>query len=258
MTKLRGVIAPFTTPFSEDGSINYSLIKPQVDWLIENGVHGLAAGGSTGEGHALTRDEYLSVIRETINAIDYRIPLVAGIIANSTSEVIERGLSVKEMNVEALQITPPSYLFKPDDDAMVKHFDEISKKCNLGVKIVSKSSFKTFDRNKYTNKSGLLVYKGFRSICPVTSQPDWGNIYIYSSSNTLNKKEIYNFLFSLRNHCGFHENCVEKIFLYIKETFSIDHLEICGRFLRRGGIDINPIRSSQKKLFFTNFREFNQ
>ena len=134
----------------------------------------------------------------------------------------------------------------------------ISKKCNLGVKIVSKSSFKTFDRNKYTNKSGLLVYKGFRSICPVTSQPDWGNIYIYSSSNTLNKKEIYNFLFSLRNHGGFHENCVEKIFLYIKETFSIDHLEICGRFLRRGGIDINPIRSSQKKLFFTNFREFNQ
>ena len=134
----------------------------------------------------------------------------------------------------------------------------ISKKCNLGVKIVSKSSFKTFDRNKYTNKSGLLVYKGFRSICPVTSQPDWSNIYIYSSSNTLNKKEIYNFLFSLRNHGGFHENCVEKIFLYIKETFSIDHLEICGRFLRRGGIDINPIRSSQKKLFFTNFREFNQ
>ena len=135
MTKLRGVIAPFTTPFSEDGSINYSLIKPQVDWLIENGVHGLAAGGSTGEGHALTRDEYLSVIRETINAIDNRIPLVAGIIANSTSEVIERGLSVKEMNVEALQITPPSYLFKPDDDAMVKHFDEISKKCNLPILI---------------------------------------------------------------------------------------------------------------------------
>ena len=134
----------------------------------------------------------------------------------------------------------------------------ISEKCNIRVKIVSKSSFKTFDSNNFTNKSGFLLYKGFRSICPVTSQPDWGNIYIYSSSNTLNKKEIYNFLFSLRNHGGFHENCVEKIFLYIKETFSIDHLEICGRFLRRGGIDINPIRSSQKKLFFTNFREFNQ
>ena len=135
---------------------------------------------------------------------------------------------------------------------------KISKTCNSEVKIVSKSSFKTFNKDNFSNKSGLLVYKGFRSICPVTSQPDWGNIYIYSSTNTLNKKEIYNFLFSLRNHGGFHEHCVEKIFLYIKETFSVDHIEICGRFLRRGGIDINPIRSSQKKLFFGNFREFNQ
>ena len=78
------------------------------------------------------------------------------------------------------------------------------------------------------------------------------------SKLVIKKKEIYDFLFSLRNHGGFHESCVEKAFLYIKETFSIDHLEICGRFLRRGGIDINPIRSSQKKLFFKNFREFNQ
>ena len=74
----------------------------------------------------------------------------------------------------------------------------------------------------------------------------------------LTKKDISDFLFSLRNHGGFHENCIEKIFLFIKETFSVNHLEICGRFLRRGGIDINPIRSSQKKLFFKNFREFNQ
>ena len=134
----------------------------------------------------------------------------------------------------------------------------ISKKCNSEVKIVSKSSFKTFDNDIFTNKPGFIVYKGFRSICPVTSQPDWGNIYIYSSTNTLNKKEIFDFLFSLRNHGGFHENCVEKIFLYIKETFLVDHLEICGRFFRRGGIDINPIRSTQKRLFFENFREFNQ
>ena len=135
---------------------------------------------------------------------------------------------------------------------------KISNKCNSDIKIISKSSFKTFDKNNFTNKSGLLVYKGFRSICPVTSQPDWGNIYIYSSTDTLKKKEIYDFLFSLRNHGGFHESCVEKIFLYIKENFLVNHLEVCGRFLRRGGIDINPIRSSQKKLFFKNFREFNQ
>ena len=149
-----------------------------------------------------------------------------------------------------------SYIKQSDVINILK--EEISKKCNSDVKIVAKNSFENFDRNIFTNKSGLLIYKGFRSICPVTSQPDWGNIYIYSSTDNLNKKYISDFLFSLRNHGGFHENCIEKIFLYIKETFSVDHIEICGRFLRRGGIDINPIRSSQKKLFFTNFREFNQ
>ena len=135
---------------------------------------------------------------------------------------------------------------------------KISSKCKSNVKIISKSSFKSFDKRDFTNKSGFLVYKGFRSICPVTSQPDWGNIYLYSSTDYLNKRDIFDFLFSLRNHGGFHENCIEKIFMHIKESYSVNHLEVCGRFLRRGGIDINPIRSSQKKLFFKNFREFNQ
>ena len=135
MTKLKGIIAPFTTPFTENGDINLNLIKPQVDWLIENGVHGLAAGGSTGEGHVLNRDEYVSLMRKTSEALNNRVPLVAGIIANSTSEVIARGQSVKSLNVSALQITPPSYLFRPDDDAMVKHCKEIHKECQIPILI---------------------------------------------------------------------------------------------------------------------------
>ena len=135
MTELKGIIAPFTTPFAENGEINLNLIKPQVDWLIENGVHGLAAGGSTGEGHVLNRDEYVSLMRKTSEALNNRVPLVAGIIANSTSEVIARGQSVKSLNVSALQITPPSYLFRPDDDAMVIHFKEIHKECQIPILI---------------------------------------------------------------------------------------------------------------------------
>jgi len=135
MTTLKGIIAPFTTPFKANGEIDLTLIKPQVDWLIENGVHGLAAGGSTGEGHALSREEYLSLMTETASSLNGRVPLVAGIIANSTSEVIERGKSVKSLNVEALQITPPSYLFRPDDDAMVRHFKEIHDECQIPILI---------------------------------------------------------------------------------------------------------------------------
>lgn len=135
MSKLKGIIAPFTTPFSESGEINFDLVKPQVDWLIKNGVHGLAAGGSTGEGHTLERDEHKILMEKTSEAIDNRVPLVAGIIANSTAEVIARGKSVKHLGVAALQITPPNYLFKPDDDAMVKHFREIHSACGIPILI---------------------------------------------------------------------------------------------------------------------------
>ena len=70
MSVLKGIISPFTTPFSENGEIDYSLVKPQVDWLIDNGVHGLAAGGSTGEGHVLDREEYKKLMKTTVDSVD--------------------------------------------------------------------------------------------------------------------------------------------------------------------------------------------
>jgi 4-hydroxy-tetrahydrodipicolinate synthase len=135
MINLAGVVAPFTTPFKDDGAIDFTLIKGQVDWLIDNGVHGLAAGGSTGEGHVLDRSEYADLISATVEAVNGRVPVVAGIIANSTSEVAARGHLVKELGVVALQITPPHYLFRPNDDAMVNHFREIHADCNVPILI---------------------------------------------------------------------------------------------------------------------------
>lgn len=135
MSDLHGIISPFTTPFDEAGSIDLSLVAGQVEWLLDNGVHGLAAGGSTGEGHALNRDEYGALLAETVKVVNGRIPVVAGIIANSTDEVIARGMLVREMGVAALQITPPSYLFRPDDDAMVRHFQEIHAACGIPILI---------------------------------------------------------------------------------------------------------------------------
>ena len=63
MTALKGIIAPFTTPFKANGEIDLTLIKPQVDWLIENGVHGLAAGscGSVHEGSRCRCCRFLAV-----------------------------------------------------------------------------------------------------------------------------------------------------------------------------------------------------
>ena len=132
---LHGVVAPFTTPFKLDGSIDYAAVADQVNWLISEGVHGLAAGGSTGEGHALNRDEHFDLLSATVEAADGRIPVVAGIISNSTAETAARGRKVADLDVVALQITPPHYLFRPDDDAMVEHFREIHAECGVPILI---------------------------------------------------------------------------------------------------------------------------
>jgi len=132
---LKGVIAPFTTPFRDDDSVDLGAIEAQVDWLVANGVHGLAAGGSTGEGHALTREEHRDILAETVRATAGRVPVVAGIISNATAETAARGRQVADLGVVALQVTPPSYLFRPDDDAMVAHFRAIHDACGLPILI---------------------------------------------------------------------------------------------------------------------------
>jgi 4-hydroxy-tetrahydrodipicolinate synthase len=120
--QLSGVIPPMTTPFRQNGDIDLEKVAPQVKWLVKAGAHGLAAGGSTGEGHTLDHEEYRDLMAATVEATQGRIPVVAGIIVDSTRDAIKRAKLVADMKVVALQVTPVHYLFKPDDQAMLDHF----------------------------------------------------------------------------------------------------------------------------------------
>ena len=135
------------------------------------------------------------------------------------------------------------------DDVKLRFIDKFSvepKNINL-----NQSNCETIQRRK------IIKFNGFRSICPVTSQPDFANIYIYSS-DSLSRDWLLSYLTSFKDHGDFHEQCVESIYLDIMDKFSCTELEISGRFQRRGGIDINPFRGTTKKYLNKNFREFNQ
>ena len=112
-------------------------------------------------------------------------------------------------------------------------------------------------KSNKTKINKILKFNGFRSICPVTSQPDFANIYIYCDAS-INTIWLIDYLISFQNKGHFHEQCIDDIFLEILNKYNCNHLEICGRFQRRGGIDINPIRGTNTKILFSNFREFNQ
>ena len=155
--------------------------------------------------------------------------------------------------------------FSSDKDVLGRIIKDLSK---LTTSLVEAKFLKKFspepealdiNTTKRLNTKPLEVIKftGFRSICPVTSQPDFANIYI-SSDLPIDIKWLLSYLVSYRDKGDFHEQCIENIYKDIAYKYKIIRLEVCGRFLRRGGIDINPIRSTHKKLLFSNFREFNQ
>ena len=158
-------------------------------------------------------------------------------------------------------------------DIAFSHHSEILKKIKRDLKSLIKDEVELKFLNKFsvepkyinlnqsktkTIKGGNIIkFNGFRSICPVTSQPDFANIYIYSS-DSLSRDWLLSYLTSFKDHGDFHEQCIESIFNTILTRFNPKHLEIAGRFQRRGGIDINPVRGTHKKILFRNFREFNQ
>lgn len=87
----------------------------------------------------------------------------------------------------------------------------------------------------------------FRSLCPVTSQPDWASLHIEYVGPEFDPRALLRYLVSYRNHQAFHESTIEQIFLDIWSTYEPLELSVNGRFLRRGGIEINPFRSSQER-----------
>jgi 7-cyano-7-deazaguanine reductase len=88
-----------------------------------------------------------------------------------------------------------------------------------------------------------LVSQLFKSNCPVTGQPDWGSVQVRYRGPRIDRAGLLRYLVSFRQHAGFHEHCVERIFVDVGGRCRPERLTVYARFARRGGIDINPFRS---------------
>jgi 4-hydroxy-tetrahydrodipicolinate synthase len=131
-----GIVPPMTTPFRDNDTIDEDALRAETRYMLDAAkVHGLAVCGSTGEGHTLTTAETRRITEIVVKEVKGRVPVITGIITDSTASAIERGRAVKDLGVAALQITPPHYLFRPDDDTMVKHFEALAKGTGLPIMI---------------------------------------------------------------------------------------------------------------------------
>ncbi|BBN80974.1 NADPH-dependent 7-cyano-7-deazaguanine reductase [Pseudoalteromonas sp. A25] len=110
----------------------------------------------------------------------------------------------------------------------------------------------------YSPQDNLLKGKGqdqvsetlhshlLKSNCLITSQPDWASIVISYTGRQVCHDSLLRYLISFRSHNEFHEQCVERIYCDLMNTFGFEKLEVYARYTRRGGLDINPYRSSEQ------------
>lgn len=130
---LRGILPPVTMPFDRNGKLVADAIESQMNWTIKSGANGVVAGGSTGEGHTLSTDEFVDAMKATAAGVAGRVPFIAGLIVNSTKEAIDRTKHLRDIDVAALQVTPVHYLFQPGADATVEHFRRIWEETGVPI-----------------------------------------------------------------------------------------------------------------------------
>ncbi len=133
--ELKGIIPALVTPFDENGDINEKLFRAHTRFILDKNVHGVCLGGSTGEGFTFSPDELRRVTAATLEEVNGKVPVVAGIIANSTREVLDRAQAVKDLGVAALQVTPTYYVFDYGEEAMFQYFKRIWEETGIPLVI---------------------------------------------------------------------------------------------------------------------------
>ena len=104
----------------------------------------------------------------------------------------------------------------------------------------------------------VLVSNLLKSNCLVTGQPDWGSVQIRYTGAQIDQGGLLRYLVSFRNHHEFHEQCVERIFMDIWRRCRPIKLAVYARYTRRGGLDINPFRTSHPAALPANVRTARQ
>jgi len=142
------------------------------------------------------------------------------------------GLSLDRLDVECSHFTPAPELLRVEEGAREEEDD--------------------------APVSEVLTSNLLKSNCLVTGQPDWASVQISYSGAPINHEGLLQYLVSFRNHNEFHEQCVERIFMDLWTRCKPTRLAVYARYTRRGGLDINPFRTSYPQALPANVRTARQ
>jgi 4-hydroxy-tetrahydrodipicolinate synthase len=120
------------TPFTDEGRPDLPALKRMARWQIEQGIHGLVPCGTTGEGATLSDDEKQMVVSTVVEAVEGRVPVVAGAGSNSTDATLRAARCAERAGADALLVVSP-YYNKPNRSGMIAHYEAVAAETDLPV-----------------------------------------------------------------------------------------------------------------------------
>jgi len=129
---IEGMIPPVVVPFDHEEKVNREAFRAEVKYLYSTGINGISSGGSTGEGAVLSDEELKTCLEIIVEENRNNIPVVAGVIRNSTRDVVKATLEAKSIGADALLVTPVFY-YSATVEGNYEFFKEIGKKVGLPI-----------------------------------------------------------------------------------------------------------------------------
>jgi 7-cyano-7-deazaguanine reductase len=217
----------------------------EVSWLNSKGKPVVATAEITYDCHSpnIIESKSLKLYFNTLNNTSFNsLDEVERIISRDLSECLESEVLVK---IRKLGESKPIPL---QDSFIGECIDDLDISCSI---YSVDPYFLTVSPHEVeeTLYSDLL-----KSNCLVTFQPDWGSVWIHYQGAKIDREGLLRYIVSYRNHNEFHEQCIERIFIDILTRCNPKKLTVYGRYTRRGGLDINPYRTTEEVPVVPNMR----
>ena len=143
--RFQGIIPPMVTPFDDSEDIDTQALQGEAEYLIGVGCTALTVGGSTGEGAGFSPEDLRTTVHAVVSQTRGRVPVIAGVIPDTTREAISLGKVAREAGADALQVTPPHYLFPPGPDDTVDYYRTIGQAVGLPIVVYNVVPWATID-----------------------------------------------------------------------------------------------------------------
>ncbi len=130
----QGVMPAVTTKFTDDDQLDLAMFRTNINAQVDAGVHGIVLGGSLGEASTLTQEEKNILVKETVDIVEGKIPVIMTVAEQSTKMAIQAVKEAEETGANGLMILPPMR-YKSTDHETVTYFKEIAKSTSLPIMI---------------------------------------------------------------------------------------------------------------------------